>query len=398
MTFWNRGKNEHPRIYADAAASTPLSARARAELVRLLEMYGNPGGLHKEGVAAKEELERARATVAAAVGAHADEIVFTASGTEANNLALHAAHGQVITTTIEHPSVLEPLYHSGARVTEVLGIEEIKKAITLETTLVSVQLVNSEVGLIQPVREIAKLLRKQNKKIVFHTDASQAPLWLDIDVEKLGVDLMTLDAQKILGPKGVGALYIRRGTPVEPQLYGGGQEWGLRSGTENVPLIGAFAEALREAQEGAGERAAHVAEVRDYLWSEIKKVLPDAVLNGLSLAGAAKSGDERPRLEGESEGLAAQALRVANNLNISVPDLNGEMAVIALDALGVAVSTKSACSTGEEDPSPVLLALGVAPELAAGAIRITLLPGVSRADADAIAAALAEVAARYRQS
>ncbi|MEK7068422.1 MAG: aminotransferase class V-fold PLP-dependent enzyme, partial [Patescibacteria group bacterium] len=282
--FWKRSA---PRIYADAAAATPLSNNAKREIMRLLPLYGNAGALHHEGVEAKKELERARAAVAKSVGAHADEIIFTASGTEANNLAIQGVlrpllreRGELhaITSAVEHQSVLEPLRaleEDGLYTTVVpvdsAGLVDTKmlaESINEQTAFVSIQLVNSEIGTIEPVREIAKAIRQIKRSgisrsegktrpsgperpsgrdvalpppIYFHTDASQAPLWLDIKVEKLGVDLMTLDAQKVLGPKGVGCLYIKRGVPIEPLLWGGKQEQGLRGGTENVPLAGAFA-------------------------------------------------------------------------------------------------------------------------------------------------------------
>jgi cysteine desulfurase len=382
------------RIYADAAAATPLSPRARKELLRLLDVCGNPGALHTEGVAAKKELEAARRTIADAIGAHADEIVFTASGTEANNLAIRGVIRAVgraekklhaVTTAVEHASVLEVLQalRKDGLETDVVQVDEqalvdpkhVAESTNADTCLVSVQLVNSEVGTIEPVREIVKELRRNSDhKIYVHTDASQAPLWMDIKVERLGVDLMTLDAQKVLGPKGIGALYIRRGTPLEALIYGGGQEQGLRSGTENVPLAGAFAVALAEAQREAGECAARVAAVRDFLWQEIVRLMPDAVLNGPT---------------GEA--------RVANNINVSIPGLEAQMAVISLDSLGVAASTRSACSVGADEPSHVMQAIGVPKELAGTAIRITLLPDATKSDAKRIVQALKETADRYRQ-
>jgi len=400
--FWNK------RIYADAAAATPVSARSKRELVRLLSLYGNAGALHKEGVDAKKELEKARKSIADSIGAHADEIVFTASGTEANNLALHGllrpmllADGEVhaITCAIEHQSVLEPLRaleREGLYVT-VLEVDKegivdpdaLRVALNEETALVSIQLVNSEVGTIEPVREIVKNLRRANKykgpsfvtkdgPLYFHTDASQAPLWVDINVEKLGVDLMTLDAQKVLGPKGIGALYVRRGTPVEPILWGGKQEFALRGGTENVPQAGAFALALADAQRAVDERAKNMTTVRDYLWSEIQKLIPDAILNGPKISEV---------------GLR---LRVANNLNISIHGLEAEKAVISLDALGIAASTRSACNIGSDEPSHVIKALDVPSKMAGTAIRLTLLPGATFAQARRIADAIKETASRYR--
>src|SRR3989344_499804 len=311
--MWFRKK----RIYADAAAATPISRRSRNELLRLLHVYGNAGAIHREGVEAKKELERARASVAASIRAHADEIIFTSSGTEANNLAITVAEGHAITSTIEHPSVLESLHNKkGLKMTEV-GVDKeglifpnaILDAVRPETVFVSVQLVNSEMGAVEPIKEIAKSLRRAKQKIYFHTDASQVPLWMELNVEQLGVDLLTLDAQKVLGPKGVGVLYVRRGTPIEPVLWGGKQERGLRGGTENVPAAGAFAVALADAKRGVERRATKTAAMRDYLWEEIKKLLSDAVLNGPSLS----------KVEPCS--------RVANNLNVSIPGLDAEMAV-----------------------------------------------------------------------
>lgn len=393
------------QIYADAAAATPLSRRSRRELLRLLGVYGNAGALHSEGVEAKKELEKARRSIADSIGAHADEIVFTASGTEANNLAIQgvlrpllcggltSAELHAITCAVEHQSVLEPLralQREGLAVTE-LGVDQeglvFPSAVPMEvrptTAFVSIQLVNSEMGAIEPIKEIAKELRRvKDRKIYFHTDASQAPLWVDLDVEKLGVDLMTLDAQKVLGPKGIGALYIRRGTPIEAVVRGGKQERGLRGGTENVPLAGAFAVALADAKKGVEHRVRQVSAVRDQLWREITELIPDAVLNG-------------PSLKAESSNLKAK--RVASNLNVSVPGLEAEMAVVSLDALGVSASTRSACNIGEQEPSHVIKALGVPPHMAGTAIRITLLPDATYGQARRIAAALFETATRYRK-
>ena len=218
--------------------------------------------------------------------------------------------------------------------------------------------------------------------LYFHCDASQAPLWIDINVEKLGVDLMTLDAQKVLGPKGVGALYVRRGTAIEPIMWGGVQEFSLRAGTPNVPLAGAFAVALEDAQNGVEERVAKVTEVRDYCFAQIKKLLPDVIINGPELAGP----------------------RAANSLNISIPGLEAQMAVIALDVEGVAASTRSACNIGDEEPSHVIKAITEGAEdpersrRTGTAIRITFLPDITKKQADHVAQSLAKVAAKYRQT
>lgn len=416
MQFFRR------RVYADAAAATPLSKAAHGELVRLLSLYGNPGGLHKEAVDAKREVDVARASVAEILGAHPDEIVFTSGGTEGNALAISGTlsaiiheswQPEVITSSIEHPSVLEPLRILAKEEKIILrelpvdpsgkiSLEDLKDSINENTVLISIQLINSEIGTIQDIREVAKIVRHTKRSrilqsegktrpsgperpsgrnvtelslpLILHTDASQAPLWLGLKVEKLGVDLMTLDGQKIMGPKGVGALFVKRGSVLMPMLLGGGQEGGLRSGTENVPLIGSFAKALAEAQEGVEARVKMISFVRDFLFSEIKKLVPTAILNGA---------------EGE--------WRVANNCNISIPGLPGDMATLALDAEGVAVSTRSACSTGDETPSHVLQAIGLAPEIAKSSIRITLLPNASMTDVRFIAHMLKKVVNLYKK-
>lgn len=417
--FWQK------RIYADAAAATPLSARAYKELVRVLGAYGNPGGLHREALAARAELDRARRAVAKAIGAHHDEIVFTASGTEANNVAILGTLGPrlrageslgAVTSAIEHPSVLAPM-RSLEREGLALAVAQVGQdglvspaavaaAADARTALVSIQLVNSEMGAVQPVREIGKALRRIRvegdapdmskatpsiSRPLFHVDASQAPLWLEIRVEKLGVDLMTLDAQKILGPKGIGCLYVQRGTLIDPIIWGGGQEGGKRAGTENAPLAAAFAAALEDAQTNPEARAKKVAAVRDFLWSEIIKRIPDAVLHGPSPCPKVQPQDTASRVIGDFA-----PSRVANNLSISIPGLDGQMAVIALDAAGVAVSTRSACLSDDDEPSYVMQALGLDRQTAKSAIRITLLPDASVGDARRIARALAEIARRYK--
>ncbi|HVV14887.1 MAG TPA: cysteine desulfurase family protein [Candidatus Paceibacterota bacterium] len=395
MKLWQKN------IYADAAAATPVSGEVRRELVRLLGLFGNPGGLHAEANEAKRELDAARERTAAAIGAHADEIVFTSGGTEANNLAVFGALRRMlrvgedvhaITSAIEHSSVLEPLRaleKEGLRLTELpvdmsgfVSHKDLREALEARTVFVSIQMVNSEVGTVQDIRELAKEIRHQRKAregvgapLYFHTDAAQAPLWLPLNVEKLGVDLLTLDAQKMLGPKGAGLLYVRRGTRLEPHICGGGQERGLRSGTENVAMAGACALALLRAQEAAEARAEKISRVQDYLLESIQKLLPGVMLNG-------------PKGEG----------RIANNINISLPNLNGDMAVVAMSAQGVAISTRSACDTDDEAPSHVLQGIGVLPERAKNTVRIALLPDATRRDARCIARTLFKVAARYAKT
>jgi cysteine desulfurase len=398
--FW--GKR---RIYADAAAATPLSGSARRALARALSLYGNPGALHKEAIAAKQALDAARAAIARSIGAHPDEIVFTASGTEANNLAIMGTLGprlrmgerlSAVTSVIEHQSVLAPLRALEREGLALLPVDvqedglvfpnAVPDAMRADTALVSIQLINGEMGAMQPVRDIAKAMRRAQTGALLHVDASQAPLWTDVKVEKLGADMVTLDAQKIMGPKGAGCLYIKRGTLIDPVIWGGGQEKGRRAGTENAPLAAAFAAALEEAQAGAPRRAARIAAVRDFLWQDIKKAFPDAVLHGPAPEGAQAQADGRTR-----------AQRAPNNLNFSIPGLDGQMCVIAMDAAGIAVSSRSACSTDDEEPSYVVLALGASPEVAREAVRITLLPDATRPQARRIVQALREIATKYRK-
>ncbi|HWB34114.1 MAG TPA: cysteine desulfurase family protein [Candidatus Paceibacterota bacterium] len=393
------------RIYADAAASMPMTAHAKRELVRLIELSGNPSALHREALAAKKELDSARERVAKAIGAHADEIIFTSGGTEANNLAIFGTlrgreRAHAVTSAIEHSSVLEPLRAlaaEGAQVTELpvdvegkIDIKDLREALNLDTALVSIQMINSEIGTIQDIREVAKTIRHartlrqaqgEKQHIYFHVDASQAPLWLPLRVDHLGIDLLTLDGQKLGGPRGVGMLYVRRGSTLTPYIYGGGQEAGLRSGTENVALIGAFAAAFEDAQKDAEENAKRTAEVRNYLFDRIEKEIPGVRLNGAPIG-----------LE------VHHSARVANNINVCIPGLNGDMAVVALNVHGVAASTRSACDTDEEAPSHVLAAIGLSPQAAKDSIRLTLLPTATKADADRIVKALEKVAARYRQA
>ncbi len=389
-----------PRIYADAAASMPPSRTSLRRFEELSRLYGNPGGLHAEAQQAKESLEATRKEVANAIGAHADEILFTSGGTEGNNLAVEGVlrpllragqRAHAVTLRIEHPSVLEPLIALEEEGLEasylpvgpagVASPNEVGAALEEHTALLSVQMINSEIGTVQPLREIAKEVRRVRKAraaagndlpLYFHTDAAQAPLWVTLNVEKLGVDLMTLDGQKFGAPRGVGALYVRRKTKLAPIMRGGGQERGARAGTENVALAGAFAAALTDAQDQAPKRATHIADVRDYLLEEIRKVLPVTVNGSLSA-------------------------RVANNLNISLLRLEGQMAVVALDAAGIAASTRSACSEGDEEPSYVVESLGPVKgfkkgERARNAIRFTLLPTATYTQMNRIAKALLDAA------
>ena len=398
------------RIYLDYAATTPLDPRVlRVMKPFFTTHFGNPSALYEEGVYAKKAVEAARATVARAIEAHPDEILFTSGGTEANNLALlgiiqalrrtasskvlgnarfaRSRHFEdafrsvphIVTTNIEHSSVLEPLRaleRQGRATVSYLPVEEngivspekIMKAIRPHTVLVSVMYANNEIGTIQAIARIGKLLKRTRREPpLFHTDACQAPLYLNCLVNYLGVDLLSFDAHKMYGPKGVGALYLRRGTPIAPILRGGGQERGLRSTTENVAGIVGFAEALRLAVSERAEESSRLAQLRDELHMLIranKKVARTVILNG----------DMKERLP--------------NNLNISLLGIDTEMLVLQLDAAGIAVSTKSSCLRDERE-SYVVAALGGAPWRAASSLRFSLGRGTTLTEVRGVARAFA---------
>jgi len=350
------------RIYLDTAAATPLDRRVAAAMRPWLERgFGNPSSLHQEGVAAASALAAARAAAGRALGALPDEIIFTAGGTEANNLAITAAAGgAVMVSAIEHPSVLTPCLAAGRVIiapslpTGQIDLKKFAELLTPKVKLVSVMYANNEIGAIEPLAEIAKIIRRVRKRAgmpypYFHTDACQAGRFLPLDVRQLGVDLMTINAGKLYGPKGVGLLYVRRGVLLpSPLLLGGGQEAGRRAGTENVPGIVGLASALALAGKLRDREAIKLSGLRDWLWQEIKRVVPEAQLNG--------------HLNN----------RLPNNLNLYFPGVLAEQLVLELDAKGVAVSTGSACSIPKADDSYVIIALGHSRERATGSIRISL--------------------------
>ncbi|MDO8620558.1 MAG: cysteine desulfurase family protein [bacterium] len=370
------------RIYMDYASTTPLDPRVGKVMEPFFtKSFGNPSSIHAEGVVAKKALDNARTNVARCLEAHADEIVFTSGGTEANNLAIFGVVNfftrsdlvkpHIVTTNIEHSSVLEPLKElerkGRAEVTYVpveengiVKAENILSAIHPNTVLISVQYANNEIGTIQPIRKIGQLLssvKGQRSKVkgrekvypLFHVDACQAPLYLRCLVNALGVDLLTLDAHKIYGPKGVGALYVRRGTPLSPILLGGGQERGLRSTTENIPAIVGFAEALRIATTEREKESLRIGKLRDQLHSDI--------LQNVGMTKVIFNGDIKERLP--------------NNLNISFFGVDTEFLTLRLDAEGIAVSTKSSCLKDEKE-SYVVSALGGTKERARCSLRFTL--------------------------
>ena len=357
-------------IYLDHAATTPLRAEAlQAMLPYLQEAFGNPSSIHAVGQRARMALENARDTVAKALECRANEVVFTSGGTESDNaaikggaMALRPTGNHVVTTVIEHHAVLHTCHQlesQGFDVTYVsvnreglVNPEDVLDAVTDQTVLVSVMYANNEIGTVQPVAEIARLVKErakeQGRTILVHTDAVQAAGYLDLSVKRLGVDLLSLSAHKFHGPKGAGVLFVRRGTPFSPLLMGGGQERERRSGTENVPAIVGMAEALRLAEEEREATCAHSAELRDRLAAGILERVPGSILNGHATQ------------------------RLPNNVNVCFPGLEAEPVLLGLDLKGIFASSGSACSTASLEPSHVLTAIGRPADIARGSLRVTV--------------------------
>jgi cysteine desulfurase len=383
------------RVYLDNSATTPVDRRVvEALMPYLTEKFGNPSSVHFYGQEARAAVDRARREVAALVGARPNEVVLLSGGTEANNLAIrgvaeqHVSHGRhIVTTSIEHSStrgVCEALERRGWEVTRlpvyeegVARVEDLRAALRDDTVLVTVMLANNEVGTVQPVAEIGALVRERRangqRHLHLHTDAVQAASGMRVDVEELGCDLLSLSAHKLYAPKGVGALYARRGTRLAPQNVGGHQERERRGGTEAVPLIVAFGEAARLTRVELEERAARVRTLRDRFESGVEERVPEVVFNG----------DRERRLPGLS--------------NISFRYVEGEGLLINLDMQGVAVSTGSACSSGSLEPSPVIRALGRDDELARGSIRFSLGKDTTDEEIDYVLEALPRAVENLRR-
>ncbi len=357
-------KEIRKRIYLDYAATTPLHpAVLEAMETYFFEEFGNPSSLHTSGQKAREAIENARKTIAEALGASPEEIIFTSGGSESDNTAIKgiayamAEKGNhIITTKIEHHAVLEPfifLQSHGFQTTflpvDKYGLvdpDDLKKAITNKTILVSVMHANNEIGTIEPIEEIAKICR--DRDIYLHTDAVQSFGAVDTNVNSLGVDLLSISAHKFYGPKGVGALYVRKGTRMEPLLHGGAQEMGKRASTHNVPGIVGMAKAVELAIKEMPARVEHSRHLRDKLIKSLLNSVDDIVLNGHP---------ER---------------RLPNNCHFIVKYIEGEALMMRLDQIGIEVATGSACSSGSLEPSHVLTAIGVPVEDARGSIRMTM--------------------------
>jgi cysteine desulfurase len=376
------------KIYLDYAATTPTDPEVVAAMLPYFsEKFGNPSSLHTVGQEAKAAVEEAREKIARFIGASADEIVFTSGGTESNNTALKgvvlakARQGNhLITSSVEHHSVVEAAYFlktQGYKVTflpvmdcGLVDPESVREAITPETVLISIMHANNEIGTIQPIAEIGQIARE--KGIIFHVDAVQTLGHLPVKVDDLKVDLLSASGHKLYGPKGVGLLYIRRGTKMEPLLHGGSQERGWRASTHNLPGIVGFGQAVELAQRKMEAESIKLTELRDYLISRILKEIPDTFLNG------------HPRL------------RLPNNVNVSFLFIEGEALILNLDLAGIACSTGSACSSGSMEPSHVLKAINLPPERSRGALRFSLGRQTKKGDLDYLVETLKEVVAKLR--
>jgi cysteine desulfurase len=377
-------------VYLDHSATTPVDPRVvDAMLPYFTEKFGNASSLHRWGQAALTALDESRRTVAEILNADSKEIIFTSGGSESDNLALRgvalalrARGNHIITTPIEHHAVLNTAAQLekefGFEVTRVpvnrrgiVNPDDIARAITPRTVLISVMYANNEVGTIEPLREIAQIAR--TKKIVFHTDAVQAGGYLPLDVQKLGVDLMSLGSHKFHGPKGVGVLYVRAGTPLLPTQTGGSHERNRRAGTENIPYSVGFASALKIAQSEREQTNARLTALREKLAEGILE----------RVAGAELTGDPKNRLPGHG--------------SFVIPGAIGDEMVLGLDLAGIAASTGSACTAGSIEPSHVLAAMGYAPDLARGALRLTLGRENTDADVEYAVNAVADVVSKLRR-
>jgi cysteine desulfurase len=382
------------RVYLDHSATTPVDPRVLAAMTPFLtEKFGNPSSVHLFGQEARVGVDRARRELAGLIRAWPNELVFLSGGTEANNLAIRGAceaaesEGRhIITSTIEHPSVrgvCEVLEKKGWDVTRlpvyengVIRVDDVQQSLRADTVLISVMLANNEIGTIQPIAEIGKLVERERARsrrtLLLHTDAVQAAGKIPIDVGELGCDLLSLSAHKLYAPKGIGALYVRRGVRLANQIVGGHQERERRAGTESVPGIVAFGEAAKLARENLDQHAAHLRRLRDRFEALVSQSIDDAVFNG-----------DRDR-------------RLPHLSNISFRFIEGEGLLINLDLQGIAVSTGSACSSGTLEPSPVLLALGRNDELARGSIRFSFGKDNTDEDVDYLLEVLPRVVERLR--
>lgn len=376
------------KVYMDNAATTKLSPDVlNAMMPYLTDIYGNASSVHAFGREAREGVEHARNQVAAAINASPDEIFFTAGGTESDNMAIkgvahkYAKKGKhIITTAIEHHAVLhtcEALEKEGYEVTYLpvdedglISVEQVRAAMRDDTLIVTVMFANNEVGTIEPIAEIGALCRERN--VLFHTDAVQAVCHIPIDVRAMNIDLMSISAHKFHGPKGIGALYCRKGIVLEPVIVGGAQERKRRAGTENVAGIVGLGAAIERAHKNMAADMARVSALRDKLISGILKNIPHVKLNG------------------------HPTQRLPQNVNFSIRYIEGESILLMLDINGIAASSGSACTSGSLDPSHVLLAMGIPHEIAHGSLRLTLSDMTTDEEVDYVLETLTKTVKRLR--
>ena len=376
-------------IYLDNAATTKTAPEVvEAMLPYFTEMYGNPSSVYDFAGKSKDAVTKGREQIANVLGAQKEEIYFTAGGSEADNWALKATFeaykskgNHIITTKIEHHAILHTCEYlekeRGAKITYldvdengVVKLDELEKAITPETILISVMFANNEIGTLQPIKEIGMIAKEHG--ILFHTDAVQAFGQVPINVDELGIDMLSSSGHKLNGPKGIGFLYIRKGVKIRSFVHGGAQERKRRAGTENVPGIVGFGVAAERAMHSMADRTAKEVLVRDHLISRITSEIPYVKLNG------------HPKK------------RLPNNVNVSFQFVEGESMLLMLDSFGICASSGSACTSGSLDPSHVLLAIGLPHEIAHGSLRLTLSEETTMEDADFVVDKLKDIVANLR--
>ncbi|MFA7209216.1 MAG: cysteine desulfurase family protein [Parcubacteria group bacterium] len=396
---------QNKKIYLDYAATTPVDKEVLKEMLPYFsEKFGNAMSIHSFGQEALQAVDTARGKIAGFFGCAPTEIVFTSGATESNNLTVKGVlksyyskaenrgkKPHIITSAFEHHCVLDSCKAAEkeglAEVSYVkpgkdgiVKVSEIAKAIQPNTVLISIMYVNNEIGTVQPIGKIAKLVAKTNKnrtenefKAVFHTDATQAVNYFDCDVEKLGVDLLSMSAHKIYGPKGIGMLYVRKGTAIRKIQDGGDQEYKMRAGTHNVTGIVGFGKAIEIMKKNASKDSKKIQSLRDYLIGKVLREIPNATLNG------------------------SKIMRSPNNANFSFRDIEGEGLLLSLDMEGIACSTGSACSSGALSPSHVLLSIGLKAEQAHGSLRMTLGKYTTKSEIDMVVKKLKIIAGRLRK-
>jgi len=380
------------QIYLDYAATTPVDSRVLDVMLPYFTgSFGNPSSVHRYGQRAEDAVEESRESVAASLNCHPDEIIFTSCGSESDNLALRGAvqamaekNGRkwILTSQAEHHAVTktaEQLSEHYSFPLEWLDVDEhgmvkpgtVERALCDDTALVSIMYANNEIGTINPIKEIAEICHQHG--VLFHTDAVQAAGYLSVDVTELDADMISLGGHKFYGPKGVGALYARKGTPLLSQLTGGGQEGGLRAGTSNVPYIVGFAEALRLSVEEREKRTAHVKPLRDRIIGAVLEEIPDS------------------RLTGHPES------RLPNHASFALKNVDGNTLLQMLDVAGFACSSGSACKTGNPEPSEVMAALGLSREWGLGSLRVTLGSGTTTEHVEALLQTLPSLVEKNRR-